>query len=352
MRIPFIGRKRKNDNMKTWKINIIGNGFDIQHNFKTRYKDFWNYLVKESSKNNHLKLIVESSKSDSGKGPADYWFNLEENINEIIKKWFRQYATLSEEEINKKITGRGTFLNDPRKNFYHVAVQFFRCLTTWINAIDWDGTPREDGYKKPEKRIHYFEKNFFSGSNSNISFNYVDTLRNVYDIQSGTFFIHGQANNRDADIIFGNSRDYHEYEIDKLFEEVCSEVDPDKKSPLCDGAGRRTWNEVFNQAGKERFKKDVKKIIPKLNDWIKFSDFNSAIKSIDKFEINVFGHSLGSLDIVYFEKIQEYILSTSKKFIWNFYYFSESDKLRINAFIESQDINIKNYKLIDSNNIS
>ena len=46
-------------------VHIIGNGFDLNLDLKTSYKDFYDYYIKINSKNEIIELLKREIKSNS-----------------------------------------------------------------------------------------------------------------------------------------------------------------------------------------------------------------------------------------------------------------------------------------------
>ena len=78
---------------------ILGNGFDLAHCLKTRYKDFLDYYL-QKDKTEKLKNVWLYHFVNKQKQLGDKWIDLEEEIYNVIKK------------IDEGIKERGIQLND------------------------------------------------------------------------------------------------------------------------------------------------------------------------------------------------------------------------------------------------
>ena len=62
-------------------VHIIGNGFDLNLDLKTSYKDFYDYYIKINSKNEIIELLKREIKSNS-----ENWSDLELALGKFTSK--------------------------------------------------------------------------------------------------------------------------------------------------------------------------------------------------------------------------------------------------------------------------
>ena len=129
------------------KLYILGNGFDIAHEFKTSYKDFRNYLINKN-RDDILYLFPDE----------DLWSNFEYNVcaidHEVFKGLVKEYKEISEgicEEIFDDIS---------------------REMATFLSEIDY-----------LSNHVYEIEKDslFFV-------FNYTHTLEMIYDVDPSRIY--------------------------------------------------------------------------------------------------------------------------------------------------------------------
>ena len=330
-------------------INIVGNGFDLAHGYKTAYKDFKEHLEKAGEKEDvwQIKLLLKYIK-ESGRC-WEMWSNLEEEMPNLIEGLFTEYAFLTQEERNK-IPYEINY--DSRKVFKFIMDTFWNEFSNWLRDIDWITGEEARNRTKQKKQLSFFMNNFFTNENvCNISFNYIETIKDVYD-KEPTINIHGTVSYPGVVPIFGNSKDYDQKHMQKV---IKKNIDKDesihKGKPL--GLTFDSWNRTLAESfqidgdkSKKRFKKDVPEILKKLENNLLLNVSNLPDEHM---EINVFGHSFGELDWPHFQKIDEILSNKFSDTLWNIYYRTNEDKKKIELFLK--EVPVKNYKLICSKNI-
>lgn len=91
-------------------VHIIGNGFDLNLDLKTSYKDFYNYYIKIKSKNENIELLKREIKSNS-----ENWSDLELALGKFTSK----IKTIEEFEAIRQdiILNLSNYLKEEEKNF-------------------------------------------------------------------------------------------------------------------------------------------------------------------------------------------------------------------------------------------
>ncbi|WP_426431476.1 AbiH family protein [Winogradskyella sp. HB-48] len=197
---------------------IIGNGFDLAHNLKTRYTDFINYII-ESNINDELqyKDLIKISRSISS---LDFFKKA------VNGKYHNPFAC-----YNKffKLLISDNFLDnwcDIEKRYYDVLMNFDICGYDNINQFHEDFEVLKNHLSlylekqqvnptKIESYSYLFKKLINDEKSTILNFNYTNTLSNYSDessvIKNKKFInIHGQVNNNSNPIIFGFAADDEE----------------------------------------------------------------------------------------------------------------------------------------------
>lgn len=251
------------------RLYIIGNGFDLAHGFKTTYFDFAEYLKKESIDFfEYLNMIYNED---------ELWSNFEEALGK-----------LNIEKVN--YIENNIVIKDFNSLFLPKEIK--ENLGKWLNSIDYNATKKF----KIEKNGIY------------LSFNYTDTLNEVYNIDLENIeYIHCFS----ACSLFGAA--------DELI------------------IGHN--NSDFNQSSllKNTYK-NTKENIKKHKEW-----FNKLNK-IDISEIIIIGFSYSSIDFEYFKKISELLPNAN----WKFTYYNDNDKNNAKIYIEKMNLNEDKYEILES----
>lgn len=239
------------------KLYILGNGFDISHGLPTRYKNFKDYL-----KDHNLELFSIL------------------NSNEIYvedEHWTYFESALGHPSIAfiNKINNLFGMDNVIGKNLVDLIKEE---LGNWICSID---------YNKVKHKFKFTKDDIF------FSFNYTDTLGQVYDVDFDRIkYIHKYAGAHyfGEKLIFGhNNNDFNKYEILK-----------------------------------ESYK-DVQSIIKENDNWF------TNLKLIGVDCIEVIGCSYNDIDYPYFKKIKE--CCPNAKWLMN--WFNDDDFKKRGKYIEA-----------------
>lgn len=139
---------------------IIGNGFDIDHNIKSSYADFKNYLVHLN--NSEATTCIEIMEKGHNNSQVDLWSQLEKNLcylnlDYVIDNNFKYLipTILLSETFNK-------------------------LFKDWVNQLDNDRKPK----KQLQQLINTTNDLFFT-------FNYTNTLEYIYSVNENNIkYIH------------------------------------------------------------------------------------------------------------------------------------------------------------------
>ena len=276
------------------RLIIVGNGFDLHHHMKTSYIDYRNYLIKSGKKN--VVDIFEKYSEEHDKNWM--WNSLETNL--AFLNFEGAYPLLTEYENEE-------WSDSSNHDFQY---EILNLTTYWpeikVRLKDWICQIK---YGTPDKKL----VNIINNQSYFLSFNYTNTLENLYNINSERIcYIHGNAQQEDELILGHNENDWvPEWEINEDCDIRLIEASTIMNKHL------------------EKTKKPVDKIINKNKKFLS-SNFDS---------IYVIGLSYNEIDKIYLNHISQ----TNPNAEWNFYYYSQKDKDDIAYYAKS--INAKNYSI-------
>lgn len=182
------------------KLIICGNGFDIHHKLNTQYKDYQQYLLEKEpiilenmSKLEYFDFGLNAIKEKDKK--SIFWTDVENNlsydfircIRDLIEKRLHEDRKKASEMSLEEILDDKTEEHPIDLNLHEIgatSLQNFSglALYRWLKTIDLTSIKRDE-------RIHLDENDFF------VTFNYTDTLEQIYNIPSNHLFhIHGRLN--------------------------------------------------------------------------------------------------------------------------------------------------------------
>ncbi len=259
-------------------LYVIGNGFDLAHNYKTSYNDFKCYL--EDNRNQLPEIFLDRydliSFIDSIPCIGEDWNNFEDALAKIklsqISKLFNSYRN----KLNDKSLA-GLF-EEIRNDIESVFI-------SWVNSIKVSGKPM---YKLET------EGNMF------LTFNYTDTLEKIYKIKTKCIcHIHGDIyeNKTTGEVLlFGHG---------VSSEEIRRNHNIFISSDNCDFVLEL-----------ERLKKDYSNIIQK-NAYKKIKEYGHIIE-----KVIIICHGLGVSDLYYLNDIA----NVTQKASWIYYGYQLADR--------------------------
>lgn len=172
---------------KACKLYIIGNGFDIMHGMKTKYQDFYNWLLIPE----RLYVIEELQSVYSVEEDGEFllWSNFEDALGKydinVASEWSFENLNIAEISIgNQKVSCPSLFLETQLDDIVNDV------FTKWVGQILLS---IERKLELPQDALYF-------------TFNYTDTLEKLYNIsQNSVLNIHGRLNNGDHLIIGHNN---------------------------------------------------------------------------------------------------------------------------------------------------
>lgn len=242
-------------------LYIIGNGFDLWHGLPTDYSKFHEYAA------HHLNELEQFMNFERDlKSP---WSDFENSLGKFNSHEFydaHNFIDVSDESFKPSMAfGLEDDLTEQADDLVSSTQSQFR---EWIDSIDI-------GAAEPKFRFRF--------PGSFISFNYTDTLQDIYEISDENIFhIHGNSRRYD-ELIFGHG--------ELIEEEPELDANGDSNRHMFSDAEAAAKYPLY------AFKKPVSDI---LNRNINYFE---ALHKIDV--VVVIGHSLNRIDLPYIKKVAE-----------------------------------------------
>lgn len=290
----------ENSNTKEKTLYIIGNGFDLAHGIKSSYADYKSfystYEINSGGSSCKIRPKEREYTENIEKGLdlelffgnlSGDWSNIEEAIGKYDAEYIKEYIE-PEDDKEEDFRKQDELKSSRLQSFFNNTINALRELfKEWVDKIDIRVNAKHEQYK-------------FNKDDLFLSFNYTEVLETLYGIPINNIcYIHGRRG-VDKEYIFG-----HNNELPAI-----------------------TIPEEQNYIGYVDIKKEV---IDKMNDFVKPYDecletLNHYIQKAKIEKVIVHGHSLGSVDMVYLEKIVETI---GPHIPWqiDYYYEDEIDKI-------------------------
>lgn len=275
-------------------LYVIGNGFDLHHELKTKYQDFKKWLYKAD---NELANIYEHVCL-----PTDEeWRDFEESLGYFNKDVFddivRNYGNDDVPEMVGEAQFEMNILGQKMKKIRHR-------MKEYILQLNYPETI--NGFLKIDKESLF------------LSFNYTNTLERYYNIKRENIcYIHNKADDV-GDVILGHGEDRFE-----SFSKV--EIKPDKLSDK----EEEYWRDEMS--AQESFCSDLaEEEVKNIHNYLKKETVMHIERNKHFFEklseitkIYVFGHSLNKIDLPYFKHISK---MNKNKAIWFVSYREKDDE--------------------------
>ena len=265
------------------KLYIIGNGFDLHYGLKTKPSDFIQFLKKESVYNSLNNAFEELKELNV------LWSNFEEDISYIDFDRIEEEHLSSPDYSSDHESDRdgGIFEIECFLNSIYDAI--FAALRQMVKQAD----------------STYLTKDFhLNDEDAIISFNYTTTIERVaFDLPiKPIFYIHGCESHGDK-LVLGYNEEQKDYNFNKYNEPEYFDFYLNEQI---------TRMRRFYLALKKKRKED------------KLVEFISTLNDID--EIIVLGHSIGKVDLPYFEIIESVIHPSQ----WRVSFYSKDDDVLAN----------------------
>ncbi|EOU1755117.1 bacteriophage abortive infection AbiH family protein [Clostridium perfringens] len=311
------------------KLFIIGNGFDLAHDLETSYYDFRNYLNEENwtflSSLESMYGLSEGAWMDHASDDMirsvfenGLWREFENNLSNIDET-----ILYNGQDMELGLEGGDIGVEDTLDYYWENQYEFIRelneYLINWVEQIDIS-----DIDKRTDFIIECNDDKF-------ITFNYTLVLEEIYNInKENVLHIHGSIDENDDSPIIGHGDKEKVNEMREIARES-KECFNEKKYSI--------YNAVANYC--ERTLKDVDEFL-----LINRSFFNN-LNEVD--EIYVIGHSLGDVDMPYFNEILRNVGDNTRWYVH--YHRSEDEENYRETLINIVGVNEENIIMLRSEDI-
>lgn len=296
-------------------LNIIGNGFDLYHGLPSGYYYFGCYLIKkdpefyeEVGKMYNLKYLQPIGlpiAHDFKYFVEDiFWRDFEGHLGEVDEFFI---VDTHEDDL-------GLEYNDPvdiEMNEDKVAERLKKFFVHWVR----DTLDKEENYNIIAESINESgNKIVFDEDDYFLEFNYTHILQELYKISDDNIhYVHGECmGNDDDELIIGHGNNSRINEIKRLIEKYEEEYD----------FTQRSNNKINEYNCLLRYIRSLRKEVKR--HMLSCDRFYREIgEKLDS--INVYGLSLGDVDIPYLNQIRSKWPNTK----WKFSFYSSQDESRI-----------------------
>lgn len=321
------------------RLFCIGNGFDIHHGLKSKYKDFKLYL-KENDFSLYEKLMVMYSFPDSdlikqrhspfiiGEYINEYdnffWSDFENNLSVINTSFFEDTLSLNE----AKLDGVENSDEEWRGEILYKSVDLYNKLQTAFNS--WVKNLEKDINKvDTKKRTHYIfdfssKNNIFNLNCEDffIIFNYTHIIEEIYGIpRNNIIYPHGECG--------------REFEVYPIFGHGDKTMIQKYKEKMINAKGDERV--IYSWVIKYLYEtmKDVRSIIKVVKSFL------NNIPRVDT--IVVFGMSFGDVDTPYFDMLNAKYPNVK----WKVTYYNFTDYKRAKRKLSEIGVKKSKIKLIN-----
>lgn len=295
-------------------LNIIGNGFDLYHGLPSSYYYFGCYLIKNDADFyeevgrrygfGYMKPIGPPIAHDYDYVVENiFWRDFECHLGEVDEFFI---VDTHEDDLGLEYNAPIDIEMDEDK----IAEKLKQYFVHWVR----DTLDKDENYDIISELMKEIDNRIVLNDDYFLEFNYTHTLQKLYKISDDRiYYVHGECfGEDDNELIIGHGNDYRINEIKKLIKSLEENYDFTQKSS----------NEINEYKCLLSYIKRLRK------------DVNSHMEMCDMFYrkigdnldcINVYGLSLGEVDIPYLEQIREKWPNAK----WNFSYYSLEDEIRI-----------------------
>ena len=268
------------------KLYVLGNGFDMHYHLQTNTDTFIRYLHKETIYNECTDAF------DVMAGYGVLWSDFEEDISYIDLNAIEEENLIGPDYLSDHESDRDGGIYNMENYLNSIYNAIFSALKNMVDAADRVNLPADKNMK-------------FNIDDAIICFNYTSTIEKVA-VQlpdKDVLYIHGNAA-RGSDLILGYNEGKSNYNYRKY-------SNPEDGDYYCE-------TQAF-------LIRDFYESLKKKRQNEKLEEYLSSLDVID--EVVVYGHSIGKVDIPYFEQI-EAKLNPSR---WRVSYYTNDDSVFSNV---------------------
>lgn len=310
-------------------LYIIGNGFDLYHQLKTRYTDFASYLEVQNQ-----RILDDFNKYYYMDSNQELWANFEANLSNLDTE-------LVLDELSDYLPGSfGDDFQDRDRYAFQIEIEML---------VDRLTTEMKSEFKNfivnacnaNSNKINNIK---FIANSKFISFNYSNTLEKIYKIaREDILYIHGSAFENDS-IILG-----HGVEPSKFTNDLVEAVPPEDLTEEELVMWRQEMSDKFDyeyELGVTEVNKYLAASFKSSAEIIKENkSYFASLQEIDT--VVILGHSMSDVDMPYFDEISKRIKKNSFWFV-SYYSDAEHDELysSVQQFAQSDNY-IELFKIDD-----
>ena len=286
------------------RLFVIGNGFDINLGLNTSYKDFYYFLRQK-----HPEFLIETGEILWAKKETDpLWSNFE---RELCSVNFMPFS-IEDYECSENVSFDGLY-EMKLNGIFSWKESLDKYFREWIDF----------SYTAPIHKPYVFDENDYF-----VNFNYTNSLEDGYSVKRDhILYIHGRANDIEP-LIFGHGVTH---DLTKLYDDLNLTADG---YIVCSASQLNDLIAIDTLI--DQLRKPVDKLKMKLENWL-----NNLSEIRD---VYVLGHSLGEVDLPYFQVIKEAATLDAK---WHFSYYNDKDKDNITKRTDELSINAFSIAKID-----
>lgn len=278
------------------RLFIIGNGFDVSHDIKSKYIHFKNYLMDKYGIDEAPTPYISSSQGNHGEAIIDEAESAKilvygMNTTSDHKEWSDFENDLAQMSFRNLVPDRDWYLDkegDQDEPYYSGVFEshfgdFSDMVPLWRNFIsDWIEEVNDELLDNiNDYSVNNKVKDLLDENTIVLSFNYTETIERLYDFNN-IIHIHNKVG---EDLIWGHGEE--KIDTNDMYE---------------------YGEEQYNAIVINMYKKDVD---TQINKYIKF--FNSL--NDNEIEIYSFGFDYGYVDLSYIKEIINRISNNSKWYI-------------------------------------
>ncbi len=325
------------------QLYIIGNGFDLHHGADSTYFHFREYLARRNPEIAlKFELFFGEGELFSRRLPDAMWADFEVNLSELDRQKVFDFVDLrlpEADEGDDDFTYGEYFaaIGEVEDIVTQCTSSMQRHFHKWINTLHY-----KRGFKR--KMVELDRDAVF------LNFNYTLQLESEYHLpREQILYIHGDRRDKIGELILGHNVEDSEKALEKWIHKHKNRRR--YRHNLKDDKGHYFANDklvylayFLEDEDKGNYRKSIRyyaidEILRYLESYYdqnikhcdniiaKNSSFFDSLHAVE--EITVLGHSLGKVDMAYFEKIAHKVNRRAK---WRFSYYNDKDIIRINKF--------------------
>lgn len=287
-----------------FSIIIIGNGFDLYHGLPTKFADF-GCFAKTNNKAEY-EILSQLLANSAGYNSSDQnyiascWEDFETSLGAISSTAFKNSILVSNSNGSSDDIIYSLQANEIVQRLEGLVgaepIGSVNAFSDWVKSIDV-GSAAKKNFNFPDNAFY-------------ITFNYTDTLQQLYAIQHACVeHIHGYARDNDFKPIVG-----HGEILPSFVHDINCPPEYNPSNP---------WSQ---------FMTNTKKDVVHLSNLLRLN-FNKMFRSglPERIQITVLGHSVNQIDQPYFCLLNDLFPDVD----WRFSYHSDRDKQNVQNLISA-----------------